>query len=65
MKVCVISNLFPPYHRGGAERVVASTIAGLKARGFEVIVITAAPRSSGYRASKPVEEDGVRVYRFF
>jgi len=45
--------------------VVASTIAGLKARGFEVIVITAAPRSSGYRASKPVEEDGVRVYRFF
>lgn len=45
--------------------MVASTIAGLKARGFEVIVITAAPRCSGYRASKPVEEDGVRVYRFF
>lgn len=65
MKVCVISNLFPPYHRGGAERVVASTIAGLKARGFDVIVITAAPRSAGYRASNPVEEDGVRVYRFF
>lgn len=65
MKVCVISNLFPPYHRGGAERVVASTIAGLKARGFDVMVITAAPRRSGYRASKLVEEDGVRVYRFF
>lgn len=65
MKVCVISNLFPPYHRGGAEHVVASTIAGLKARGFEVIVITAAPYRAGYRADIPMEENGVRVYRFF
>lgn len=65
MKVCVISNLFPPYHRGGAERVVVSTIAGLKARGFDVIVITAAPRRAGYRVDAPVEENGVRVYRFF
>ena len=43
MKICLISNLYPPYARGGAEQVVKNTVEGLAARGHEVVGITARP----------------------
>lgn len=60
MKICLISNLFPPYNRGGAEQVVLNTLSGLKERGHDVVVITASPLFAA-----PQNDERVRVYRFF
>ena len=43
MRICLISNLYPPYNRGGAEQVVKNTVEGLLSRGHQVAVITARP----------------------
>lgn len=40
MKICVISNLYPPNARGGAEQVVSKTVDGLISVGHSVVVIT-------------------------
>ncbi|MFA6304865.1 MAG: glycosyltransferase family 4 protein [Patescibacteria group bacterium] len=42
MKFCLINNLYPPYSRGGAERVVEILAKGLQKKG-EVFVITTQP----------------------
>lgn len=60
MKVCIISNLYPPHARGGAEQVVVKTVRGLREAGHDVVVITAAPKGN----AKIISEAGVRVYRF-
>ncbi|MFA6426983.1 MAG: glycosyltransferase family 4 protein [Candidatus Magasanikbacteria bacterium] len=44
MKVCIINNIYPPYHRGGAEQVVVKSAQGLVAQGHDVVIITSAPR---------------------
>lgn len=43
MKICLINNLYKPYSRGGAERVVELTAEGLKKLGHDVFVITTRP----------------------
>lgn len=43
MKVCLINNLYKPYNRGGAERIVELTAAGLKENGHEVAIISTKP----------------------
>ena len=43
MKICVINNIYPPYHRGGAEQVVVTMVEGLLAQGHEVVIITGTP----------------------
>ncbi len=43
MKICLINNLYKPYNRGGAERVVETTAAELEKTGHEVLVISARP----------------------
>ncbi len=43
MKICVISTLFSPYSRGGAELVAQRVAAGFLGRGDEVVIITARP----------------------
>jgi len=58
MKVCVISNLYPPYVRGGAEQVVAKTVQALRAEGHEVVVITSTPEKE-----EVSREAGVVIYR--
>ena len=60
MKVCIISNLYPPHARGGAEQVVVKTVEGLRNAGHEVVVITTAPKGE----AKVTTQNGVRVYRF-
>ena len=66
MKICLISNLYHPHNRGGAEQVVKNTAEGLKSRGEEVILITAQPYSglSSLKA-KVTEENGIKIYRFY
>jgi glycosyltransferase involved in cell wall biosynthesis len=66
MKICLISNLYKPYNKGGAEQVVENTIEGLKTQGKQVVLITTKPfkNLSSLRA-KVSEENGVKTYRFY
>lgn len=52
MKICIINNIYPPYHRGGAEQVVVKTVEGLIARGHTVTLITGAPKDEVLRQSQ-------------
>jgi glycosyltransferase involved in cell wall biosynthesis len=66
MKICLISNLYPPISRGGAEKVAERVARGLVAASHEVFVISTKPWG-GWKSFKPVaaDEDGVKVYRFY
>lgn len=60
MRICIISNLYEPYERGGAERVAKLMVEGLAASGHDVVVITTRPQSG-----VDVEQKGkVKIYRF-
>ncbi len=64
MKIGIVTNLYPPYARGGAENVIVRTVEELLARGHEVFVITGQPRKQG----RGIVVDGSspeRIYRFF
>ncbi len=66
MRTCFITNLYPPYGRGGAERVVEEEARALRALGHDVSIITACPvREDGSIEPRMTVEDGIRVYRFF
>ena len=59
MKICFMSNLYPPFVIGGAETSVRRDAEGLVKRGHEVFVVTTSPNGK-----TPIEEtDGVKVYR--
>ncbi len=60
MKICIISNLYPPHDRGGAELIVAWTAEKLFALGHEVSVIYTKP-SGGLEQD---EYNHVKTYRF-
>lgn len=66
MKVAIITNLYPPYARGGAEVVITRTVTELLAQGHEVAVVTTRP-FSGVRSLFPRLEDdsNERIYRFY
>ncbi len=64
MKICLISNLYPPYNRGGAEQVVKNTVQGLLDRGHHVVVITARPFFS-FQKENDTANSHLRIYRFF
>lgn len=73
MKFVIISNLYPPLLRGGAEMVAAQEAEGLKAAWQHVSVLTTKPRQidiGGFNVkanNKLVWQDevnGVSVYRF-
>ncbi len=63
MKIGIISNLYPPYQRGGAEYVVVRTVEALLDRWQDVFVITGKP----FAQRGPLDRDRnavERVYRF-
>ena len=60
MKITLISNLYEPYQRGGAERVAQLQVEGLKRAGHEVIVISTKPKGK----LDVEEKDNVKYYRF-
>jgi len=46
MKICLINNLYKPFARGGAERIVELTAAGLREAGHDVFIIATKPKKS-------------------
>ncbi len=58
MKICIISNIFPPYDRGGAEQVVVKTVEGLKKQGHDVVVITGSPKKEEFS-----DQGNLKIYR--
>ncbi|MDP2631805.1 MAG: glycosyltransferase [Candidatus Uhrbacteria bacterium] len=66
MKIGIITNLYPPYVRGGAEHVVVRTVEALTELypEHEVFVISTHPRKKGV---DPIRDSisTERVYRFF
>ena len=59
MKISFISNLYPPFVLGGAERSVRRAAEGLAKKGHEVLVITTSPNRKRY--SEKI--NGVKIYR--
>lgn len=64
MKIGIITNLYPPYARGGAENVIVRTVGQLIAMGHDVFVITGQPRRGG-KALMIDRASTERIYRFF
>ena len=63
MNIGIISNLYPPYQRGGAEYVVVRTVESLLDREQDVFVVTGKP----FKQRDPLDRDRnsvERVYRF-
>ncbi len=66
MRICFISNLYPPHARGGAERVVELEAKALSALGHDVCIITSEPvRADGGIEPRLTVEDGIRVWRYY
>lgn len=59
MKICLITNLYPPYSRGGAEHVVYKTVKGMLEKGHKVVVITTSPNGNDKD-----EDENLTVYHF-
>lgn len=64
MKIGIITNLYPPHSRGGAENVIVRTVGQLLAMGHDVFVITGQPKADGVQISLD-QSSTERVYRFF
>ena len=66
MRLVILTNLYPPFVRGGAEYLAHQLALELKRQKHQVIVITTAPFKSLRRFTPELsEEDGIRVYRFW
>ncbi len=62
MKVCIVSNLYPPVSRGGAETIARRVAHELHLRGHEVVVVST---QKAWSLRPRVTELSVeRVYRF-
>ncbi len=60
MKICLISNLYKPFIRGGAEKVVEMMAKGLVRQGFDLFIVSTKP-TFGLTFQK---EDNINIYRF-
>ncbi len=63
MKIGIVTNLYPPYVRGGAEHVIVRTIEGLVSAGHDVFVVTTKP---GKADDEIIEfsTSGERIFQF-
>ena len=61
MKICLISNLFPPYSQAGAGVYVAHLAQAL-AKDHQVVVVTSEP-GAHLKPRREVQSDGTVVYR--
>ena len=59
MKICFLSNLYPPNVLGGAEIVVEKMAKSMIERGHEVIVITTSPDEEEHI----LEDDSVKIFQ--
>ena len=60
MKICLISNLYKPHTRGGAENIVDYTANEFQKTGHEVVIISTKPD----KGLSVVKEDKIVIYRF-
>jgi len=58
MKISIITNLYPPYARGGAEQVVHKIVDELAALGHSLVIITLAPKKE-----EKEQQGNVTIYR--
>jgi len=67
MKIGIVSNLYPPLSRGGAELIAGRISDDLYGRGHEIFVLTSTPFSglSSLRAEQVTERHTEMIYRFF
>ena len=68
MKILVVTNLYPPYYRGGYEIRCAQVAEALHASGYDVRVLTSVYDLSlsrlGTIQPRSEEINGIRVYRW-
>jgi len=66
MKITIISNLYPPFVRGGAEYIASQLAVELINQGHEVSVITSAPWQAlrSFKTDCRIEHK-IAVYRFY
>lgn len=67
MNICVITALYKPYSKGGAEQVVKNIVDGLEAEGHEVVVITTRPSIIRRKIpfNPPLKKGEINVIRFY
>ncbi|KKS79536.1 MAG: Glycosyltransferase [Parcubacteria group bacterium GW2011_GWD1_42_9] len=66
MKILFLTNLYPPYVRGGAEYLGTQVVEELVRQGHQVAVVTSVPWRSVKKLKPELrEEGGVEVYRFY
>ncbi len=66
MRILYLSNLYPPYVRGGAEYLGEEVVKELVRQGYKVAVVTTVPWPSVKKLSPELrQEEGVDVYRFY
>ena len=58
MKICIITNLYPPYARGGAEQVVHKIVEELTSLGHSLVIITLTPKMA-----EKETQGNVTIYR--
>ncbi len=65
-KICIITSVFAPYTKGGAETVVTNIANGFKNKGYQVIIITA-EKWQGIKSLKPKKgtENNFIIYRYY
>lgn len=65
-KFCLITSVFAPYNKGGAETVVNNIVSGFKKNNQDVFVITAG-EFNGFKSLWPRKfmENNLVIYRFY
>ena len=62
MRVLTVSNLYPPQHLGGYERMHQAVVAGLRDRGHDVLVLTTGTRFGEAEDTEPGVHRSLRWY---
>ncbi|HEX2087041.1 MAG TPA: glycosyltransferase family 4 protein [Solirubrobacteraceae bacterium] len=62
MRILTVGNLYPPQHLGGYERMWQAAVAGLRARGHDVRVLTTDTRMCDEEDDEPGIERTLRWY---
>lgn len=66
MKIAVITNLYPPINRGGAEKVIQRIVQELHRRGHDVFVISTTPMRGLASLHLQIDDANVeRIYRVY
>lgn len=64
MKIGIVTNLYPPYVRGGAEHVVVRTVEELIEKNHDIIVISTGPKAE-YKKMQVDDRQSEKIYRFY